>query len=333
MAELTRLQPSRIWTYFAQICQIPHPSKHEQALSEWIIQLAKAHRCEILQDQKGNLLIRKKPTQGCEAAPVTILQAHLDMVCQANKSTLHEFATDPIQPYIDGDWVKAKGTTLGADNGIGLASCLAILTDPSIKHGPLEILLTVDEEAGMGGAFALQPGWLTGRYLINTDAEQDDEIFVGCAGGLEARLEHTLSYDQLPQGYQSYQIKISGLKGGHSGLDIHRNRANAIKLLARTLIRIQQKLDFRLVHISGGNLRNAIPREAEATIAIPLTEHNLLMTLCTKELSAMRQEHQLTEPNFEFITESSKESSSKAFDQKTSQSVLRLLQLNSYNFV
>lgn len=328
MTELTRLQPSRIWTYFAQICQIPHPSKQEQALREWILQLAKAHRCETKQDQKGNLLIRKKATEGCEAAPVTILQAHLDMVCQANKATLHDFTTDPIQPYIDGNWVKAKGTTLGADNGIGLASCLAILTDPSIKHGPLEILLTVDEEAGMGGAFALQPGWLTGRYLINTDAEQDDEIFVGCAGGLEARIEYTLNYDQLPQGYQCYQIKMSGLKGGHSGLDIHKNRANAIKLLSRTLIRIQQSLNFRLVHISGGNLRNAIPREAEATIAIPVTEHHQLMLLCETELLVLRKEHQLTEPNLEFNTESTKESPTKTFDQQTTLAVLRLLQLH-----
>lgn len=330
MTELTRLQPSRVWTYFAQICQIPHPSKQEQALSEWIIQLAKSHRCEALRDQKGNLLIKKKPTPGFESAPTIVLQAHLDMVCQANQSTLHDFQTDPIIPIVDGDWLKAKGTTLGADNGIGLASCLAIMTDPSIQHGPLEILLTVDEEAGMGGAFALQPGWLTGKYLINTDAEQDNEIFVGCAGGLEAKLELNINHEALPTGYECYQIRISGLKGGHSGLDIHRNRANAIKLLTRILNRIQVQLEIRLVHISGGNLRNAIPREAEATVALPVIKHNDLMSLLSNELAVLKREHLHTEPALELRFDTTKQKPTKTFTSETTNSVLHLLQLNHH---
>lgn len=212
MTMLTRLQPSRLWTFFAQICQIPHPSKHEQVLSDWIASLVAAQKLSLKNDAQGNLLISKAATAGMEHCQPVILQAHLDMVPQASNS--HDFSRDPIQPYIDGNWVRAKGTTLGADNGIGVAACLAVLTDPSLKHGPLEVLFTVDEEAGMGGAFALQPDWLQGKILINTDAEQDGDIYMGCAGGLEAKLCFELTFEPSPADYQTYQLQLTGLQGG-----------------------------------------------------------------------------------------------------------------------
>lgn len=295
MTMLTRLQPSRLWTFFAQICQIPHPSKQEAALSNWIINLANAKKLTLLQDAKGNLLIRKAATDGMEQSQPVILQAHLDMVPQANHDTAHDFSRDPIQPYIDGNWVRAKGTTLGADNGIGVAACLAVLTDPTVRHGPLEVLFTVDEEAGMGGAFALQPDWLQGKLLINTDAEQDGDIYMGCAGGLEARLDFKLDYEALPVGYLSYQLTIGGLQGGHSGLDIHEERGNANQLLCRTLFRLQQCFPLKVGTLHGGTLRNAIPREASAQIAIPAEQQSEFVRWCQDETALLKQEYKLTD--------------------------------------
>lgn len=328
MTELTRLQPSRLWTYFAQICQIPHPSKHEHELREWIIQVAESKQCRIQQDQKGNLLIRKPATPGHESSQTIALQAHMDMVTQATQSTQHDFFKDPIQPYIDGQWVKARGTTLGADNGIGLASCLAILTDPSLTHGPLEILLTVDEEAGMGGAFGLQANWLTAKYLINTDAERDSEIFIGCAGGLEARIEIPVVMQPTAANNQLYKIEVQGLKGGHSGLDIHKNRGNAIKILARLLFRIKQSVSYQLTNISGGNLRNAIPREASAEFLVPISNHLNLMKAFEQEISHLKKEHQISEPKLNIIISSQPvKHSATAFSEQLTNQIINYLTL------
>ena len=296
MTMLTGLQPSRLWNFFAQICQIPHPSKREEALRNWIANLATAEKLRLKKDQKGNLLIRKPAAAGMESCQPVILQAHLDMVPQANADSGHDFSRDPIQPYIDGDWVRAKGTTLGADNGIGVAACLAVLTDPTVKHGPLEVLFTVDEEAGMGGAFALQPNWLEGKILINTDAEQDGDIYMGCAGGLEARLDFTLDFEALPEGYQTYQLQLSGLQGGHSGLDIHEDRGNANQVLCRTLFRLQQHFPLKISTPNGGTLRNAIPREASAIIALPLSQQADFATWCDNEAQQLKQEYRHIDP-------------------------------------
>jgi dipeptidase D len=299
MTMLTRLQPSRLWTFFAQICQIPHPSKQEQALSDWIASLVAAQKLSLKSDAKGNLLISKAASAGMEHGQPVILQAHLDMVPQASNS--HDFSRDPIQPYIDENWVRAKGTTLGADNGVGVAACLAVLTDPSLKHGPLEVLFTVDEEAGMGGAFALQPDWLQGKILINTDAEQDGDIYMGCAGGLEAKLGFALEYEPSPANHQTYQLQLTGLRGGHSGLDIHEGRGNANQLLCRTLFRLQQALPIRISALNGGTLRNAIPREASALLSIPTEKQHELTTWIAQEAQLLAKECQHSDAGLQLV--------------------------------
>ncbi len=268
MSELSQLSPPLLWRFFDKICSIPHPSYHEHALAGYIIDWAQQHQLWCEQDQVGNILIRKAATPGYEHLASVALQAHLDMVPQKNNETVHDFTQDPIQPYIDGDWVKARGTTLGADNGIGMASALAILADDSIQHGPLEVLLTMTEEAGMEGAFGLQPNWLQSSILINTDSEQEGEIYMGCAGGIDFTFTLPVQRVAAPSHYQGVELILKGLRGGHSGADIHLGLANASKLLTRFLNHCAHSLDVKLCQFTGGNLRNAIPREASATLAI-----------------------------------------------------------------
>ncbi|HDS3816168.1 TPA: M20/M25/M40 family metallo-hydrolase, partial [Morganella morganii subsp. morganii] len=235
MSELSQLFPQPLWDIFAKICSIPHPSYHEEQLAAHIIEWAKEKEFHVERDSVGNILIRKPASKGLENRKAVVLQAHLDMVPQKNNDTAHDFEKDPIQPYIDGDWVTAKGTTLGADNGIGMASALAVLADDSVKHGPLEVLLTMTEEAGMDGAFGLQPGWLQADILINTDSEEEGEIYMGCAGGIDVTTTLSLSREAVPAGYSTFTLTLKGLKGGHSGGDIHLGLGNANKLLARFL--------------------------------------------------------------------------------------------------
>ncbi|OUS26574.1 cytosol nonspecific dipeptidase [Thalassotalea sp. 42_200_T64] len=272
MSELNQLSPNRLWNIFANICSIPHPSKHEQKISLWIRSWAKEQGLAIKEDAVGNLFIKKPATQGMENRKGVILQAHMDMVPQKNNDTVHDFLTDPIRPYIDGDWVTADGTTLGADNGIGLSSAMAVLASDDVAHGPLEVLVTIDEEAGMSGAFGLEAGWLEGEILINTDSEQEGEVYMGCAGGVDASATFTLENETVPAGFESFNLSISGLKGGHSGVDIHTGRANANKLLVRFLLQASKVFGIQLTELNGGSLRNAIPREANASFVVK-TEH------------------------------------------------------------
>lgn len=267
MSKLNQLQPEALWQWFEQICAIPHPSKHESALSTFIQQWAKEKNLSVTEDNVGNLIIRKPATKGMEDRKIVAIQAHMDMVPQKNADKVHDFEKDPIETYIDGEWVKAKGTTLGADNGIGMASALALLSSDNISHGPLEILLTIDEEAGMTGAFGLEAGYLEADILINTDSEQEGEIYMGCAGGADARM--TLPIERMtPKINTAFIISVNGLKGGHSGVNIHLGRANANKVLGRFLFDInQQHADLVcLSDFHGGTLRNAIPREASCTV-------------------------------------------------------------------
>ena len=283
MSELSQLSPQPLWDIFAKICSIPHPSYHEEQLAEHIMGWAKEKGLHAERDQVGNILIRKPATAGMENRKPVVLQAHLDMVPQKNNDTVHDFTKDPIQPYIDGDWVKARGTTLGADNGIGMASALAVLADDSVEHGPLEVLLTMTEEAGMDGAFGLQANWLQADILINTDSEEEGEIYMGCAGGIDFISTLPLKREAIPAGFQTFKLTLKGLKGGHSGGDIHLGLGNANKLLARFLAGHAAELDLRLVDFNGGTLRNAIPREAFATVAVPAAkadeEKNLTVVL------------------------------------------------------
>ncbi|KGQ57155.1 aminoacyl-histidine dipeptidase [Gallibacterium anatis str. Avicor] len=268
MSSITELSPNLVWQWFAKICSIPHPSHHEQALADFIIQWAKQKQLWVEQDAAGNILIRKAATAGIEDHQPVALQAHLDMVPQANKNTAHNFLTDPIVPYVDGEWVKATGTTLGADNGIGMASCLAVLDSNDIAHPPLEVLLTASEETGMVGALGLQPNWLQSEVMINTDTEDEGEIYIGCAGGEDVDIRFPVQWQALRKDEVAVHIALTGLKGGHSGAEIHLNRGNAIKLLAKTLEKALAKVSFRLADISGGSVRNAIPREAFATVLL-----------------------------------------------------------------
>ena len=290
------LQPSVVWEQFDAITKIPRPSKKEGKIIEFLIDFAKQHNIEWQRDDIGNVVMRKLATAGYEERPTVILQSHMDMVCEKNSDVEFDFDNDAIRTKIDGEWVKAEGTTLGADCGIGMAAAMAMLIDESVEHGPLEALFTVDEETGLTGAFELGEGMLTGKYLVNLDSEDEGEIFIGCAGGIDtvATFENTLPAS-APDGYTFYRMDVAELLGGHSGDDIEKGRANSIKIMARWLYE-ESSLDLRLSHIDGGNLRNAIPREAYAIFAIP-TEHKArLESDFASFASDVKAEFQFTEP-------------------------------------
>ncbi len=301
MNSLSPLRPALLWHFFRQICAIPHPSKHETALRDWISSWAETEGLALQQDRIGNLVIRKPATAGREACRGIILQAHLDMVPQKNADTEHDFLTDPIEAYVDGDWVTARGTTLGADNGIGMAACLAVLASDDLEHGPLEVLLTTDEEAGMTGAFGLEPGLLQGDMLLNTDSEQEGEVYMGCAGGVDANIRLAFSTDPVPDNYQAFRLELTGLRGGHSGCDIHRGRGNANKLLCRLLLAIGKSCALRLVSIEGGSLRNAIPREAAVVLMVAADETDNLRTAVQASGALFSEELAAVEPALNLV--------------------------------
>ncbi|QTF07358.1 beta-Ala-His dipeptidase [Brenneria izadpanahii] len=324
MSELSQLAPQPLWDIFAKICSIPHPSYHEEALAAHILAWAKEKGIHAERDRVGNILLRKAATPGMEKRKAVVLQAHLDMVPQKNNDTAHDFTKDPIQPYVDGEWVKARGTTLGADNGIGMASALAVLSDNSVEHGPLEVLLTMTEESGMDGAFGLQPNWLQGEILINTDSEEEGEVYMGCAGGIDFITRLSLEREALPAGYQTLKLTLKGLKGGHSGCDIHLGLGNANKLLARFLFEQEDKLDIRILALNGGTLRNAIPREAFATLALPAANVAAFKTQSQEYLSVLKNELAAVEKNLSLQVETS-DSGAQALTKNISARLLALL--------
>ncbi|MBQ0326780.1 beta-Ala-His dipeptidase [Providencia rettgeri] len=297
MSELATLSPQPLWDIFATICSIPHPSYHEEALAAHIIDWSKQKGFHVERDEVGNILIRKPATTGYENRKAVVLQAHLDMVPQKNNDTVHDFKTDPIRPYVNGEWVTAEGTTLGADNGIGLASALAVLADDSVEHGPMEVLLTMTEEAGMEGAFGLKAGWLQADILINTDSEEEGEIYMGCAGGVDFTTTFDLLREPLPQGYQTFTLTLKGLKGGHSGGDVHLGLGNANKLLARFLAGHAEDLSLKLLEFRGGTVLNAIPREAHAIISVPTEKVAELTALRERYEGILKNELAVIEPN------------------------------------
>lgn len=254
-------------------------------------------KLSVERDKVGNILIRKPATPGMENLRSVVLQAHLDMVPQKNSDTQHDFTQDPIRPYIDNEWVKAQGTTLGADNGIGMASALTILADENVKHGPIEVLLTMTEETGMVGAFGLQPNWLQADILINTDSEEEGQIYMGCAGGVDFTTTFALTREAIPTNHKVFKITLKGLTGGHSGGDIHLGLANANKLLARFLAAHVRELQLKLIHIEGGTLRNAIPHESHAIIAVPISVATNLVTSKNHYLSVLKSEFAAIEKN------------------------------------
>lgn len=267
---LSSLQPSLVWSHFATLCEIPRPSYHEEALKQHLAAWADAQGIEHFEDGAGNLILQKPASPGCESAPGVILQGHLDMVCQANTGTVHDFERDSIQTVVRDGWVLAENTTLGADNGIGVALALAALEAEGIEHPAIEVLLTINEESGMDGARGLAPGTLQGKYLINLDTEEWGHFYLGCAGGVDVEVRHISETEALPPDYAVLRFDVSGLRGGHSGIDIHLGRGNAIKLLAEALRDLAAHTDVRLIEMQGGSARNAIPREAFAICAVPL---------------------------------------------------------------
>lgn len=266
MNTILQLAPQNVWKHFYSLTRIPRPSGYMEKITEFLIDFGKGLGLESFVDEAGNVIIRKPATPGMENRKGVILQAHMDMVPQKNNDTIHNFTEDPIETYIDGDWVKAKGTTLGADNGLGVAAIMAVLEDGNLKHGPLEALITKDEETGMYGAFGLKPGTMQGQILLNLDSEDEGELYIGCAGGID--ITATLEYkEETPAAdLTARKITLKGLRGGHSGLEINQGRGNANKLLARIVHDLLIEFDSQLANFEGGNMRNAIPREAHAVL-------------------------------------------------------------------
>ena len=297
------LKPALLWKHFARILEIPHCSGNEKALGDYIISVAEAKGLEWQRDAVGNVVVRKQATPGHEQAEGVILQGHLDMVCEKNSDIEHDFSRDPIRPVRQGDWIQAQGTTLGSDNGIGVAAALAVMEDDSLMHGPLEFLFTVDEETGLTGATKLEPGFLKGKKLFNLDSEDEGVFTIGCAGGADSEI--IFPFQRSPKDSPSaWKIKIFGLRGGHSGIDINQGRGNAIKILARLLWEISQEIPVHLVRIDGGNKRNAIPREAWAECIISPAEESKFKQLLEEYFQAIKNELKSVEGNLEYNLES-----------------------------
>ena len=303
MNRLEHLKPQPLFNYFEQICQIPRPSKKEEKIRKFLLDFAKEHNLTAKTDKAGNVLISKPAYPGRENRPVVILQTHMDMVCEKNSDKIFDFDNDPIEPIIADGWVKANGTTLGADCGIGIAAQLAVLTSDKIKHGPLECLITVDEETGLTGAKALEPGFMTGSVLLNLDSEDEGEIFIGCAGGIDTVAVLHYEKEPVPKSHAAMEISVSGLLGGHSGDDIHKNRGNAIKILNRFLLRAFNDFSARLADFNGGNLRNAIAREARAVIVFPEKEKSNLINRFNNFEKQVKFEFEHNEPNLKLSAE------------------------------
>ncbi|MFA5404250.1 MAG: aminoacyl-histidine dipeptidase [Ignavibacteria bacterium] len=321
---LSGLKPEAIWKHFEEMCEIPHPSKHEQKMVEYIVNFAKAKNLEYEVDEVSNVVIRKPATPGMENRKGVILQGHLDMVPQANSDANHNFEKDPIKPRIDGEWVKATGTTLGADNGIGVSTALAILEATDLVHGPIEALFTIDEETGMTGAFGLKPGYLKGDILMNLDSEDEGELFIGCAGGTNANVTFKYNKKPAPKKHSAFKIIVKGLKGGHSGCDIHLGRANSNKLLFRLLKHAEKNFGLRLASVEGGNLRNAIPREAHAVVLIPKDNVKEFEDALKQYEDIIKKEFAAVEPDITIYADKAK-TPKNVFDRSTQKNLINAI--------
>ncbi len=322
--ELSELKPESVFYYFSEICKVPRPSKKEEKIISYLENFAAEQKLEIKKDEVGNILIKKPATPGKENLKTVVLQSHVDMVCEKNNDVEHDFLTDPIETIIDGEWLKAKGTTLGADNGIGVATELAILAANDIEHGPIECLFTIDEETGLTGAFALKEGFMSGDILLNLDSEDEGELFIGCAGGIDSVGEFHYREVPVPTGYFFFRVDVKGLKGGHSGGDIHLGRGNANKILNRFLSQTAKKYDMYICEVNGGNLRNAIPREAYAICAVPHDAKEPVRVDLNIFIADIENEFAVSEPDLK-LTLQSETPRKTAIDQDTSSRLLKTL--------
>lgn len=298
--ELTNLKPELVWKYFSEISKIPRGSKNEKKISDYVVETAKNLGLEAKRDKALNVLVKKPASAGQENLPMVCLQSHLDMVCEKNKDKQHNFEKDPIELIVDGNILKANGTTLGADNGIGVAINLALMEDKSNIHGPLEFLFTVDEETGLTGANNLQLGFIESKILINLDSEEEGEIYIGCAGGKNTIGYWKATYESIDAKYAPAIIKVKGLKGGHSGLEIDKGRGNSIKMLNRILLELD-KIGVRIASVEGGNKSNAIPREAEAMVYVPIKKLNDASAIVSQYNSIIREEYSSVEPDLSIM--------------------------------
>ncbi len=303
MKTIESLNPQNVWKHFYALTQVPRPSGFLKPVQDFLINFGKSLKLESFLDEAGNVIIRKPATPGMENRKGVILQAHMDMVPQKNNDKVHDFTKDPIETIIDGDWVKANGTTLGADNGMGVAAIMAVLEDNTLKHGPLEALITADEETGMYGAFGLKPGTVNGEILLNLDSEDEGELYIGCAGGMDVTA--TLEYKEVEPDKEdiAIQVTLKGLRGGHSGLEINQGRANANKLLVRFVREAIASYEARLASWEGGNMRNAIPREAHVVLTIPAENEEELLGLVKYYEDLFNEEYKEIETPITFTSE------------------------------
>jgi dipeptidase D len=325
MAQLDKLVPQGIWQQFEAITRIPRPSKKEEKIRRFLVDFAEQHGLAYKTDEIGNVVILKSATAGMESRPTVVLQSHIDMVCEKNTGAVNsegerfDFERDAIQTVIDGDWVRADGTTLGADDGIGMAAALALLIDPTVAHGPLEALFTVDEETGLTGAFNLGGDMISGKYLVNLDSEDEGEVFIGCAGGVDTLAYFDYTAEPTPSGYRSMRLSVSELKGGHSGDDIDKGLGNSNRILARALWEGIERFSLRLSAIDGGNLRNAIPREASAVVALPDDMAADFEAFFERFAADVRAELQYTDPAVTLTLESAPEG--EVIDEETTRNL------------
>jgi len=324
MTFVETLTPNSVWKHFDQILTIPRGSKNEDRIRKHVVGLARQHGLDCLVDATGNVVVRKPASPGCEDAPITILQSHMDMVNEKNSDVAHDFEKDPIVPVRDGDYLTASGTTLGSDNGIGVATMLAVMDATELVHGSLELLFTIDEETGLTGASGLDGSLLKGRQLINLDSEEEGAIYVGCSGGADTNLTLNLSKVPTPAGHEAHNIRLHGLKGGHSGVDIHLQRGNAIQLLARALHSISQDQPFHLAALKGGGVHNAIPREAFATVVGSPNHWQSFAAALDREMTAIQEEFRAVEPEMRLVL-SKCDTPSEVLDPTTGKTVLELV--------
>ncbi len=297
------LSPNEVWRIFYELTRIPRPSRKEKRAADFVKHFGENLNLETIVDETGNVIIKKPATPGMEGRKGVILQSHLDMVPQKNSDKKHDFENDPIEAYVDGEWVKARGTTLGSDNGIGVAATLAVMEASNIQHGPLEALFTVDEETGMTGAINLKPGLLDGKILLNLDSEDEGELCIGCAGGMNTTATIRYNTEKVPEGSGAWKLSLTGLKGGHSGVDINLGRGNSNKLLNRFMLDATRRLKMRLSSIDGGSLRNAIPRESFAIVTVPEKLTVKLLDSARKYEALLKSEIGTVEPDLKFAVD------------------------------
>jgi len=299
--DVRALEPKALWNKFADLNAVPRPSKKEERVIQFMKDFGAKLGLETIEDEVGNVIIKKPATAGMEDRVTIVMQSHLDMVHQKNNDTVFDFDTQGIEMYVDGDWVKAKGTTLGADNGLGVATIMAILESTDIPHPPIEALFTIDEETGMTGAMGLKGGLLTGDILLNLDTEEDDEIGVGCAGGVDVTARRTYDEEETPEFKTGYQVEVKGLQGGHSGMQIHEGLGNANKIMNRVLFDGFENFGLRISQIEGGSLRNAIPRESKAIIAIDAIHEDAFLAEMKEQANTIKKELKTMEPDLEIL--------------------------------